>query len=138
MRTNEWLEQKFEKMLADSFSDLEIKNPIYVKFGRRSKRQLGSISVRQIKGEPERMSLITLTGYFRDEIVPEEIIEVTLAHELVHYLHGFNSDHEQEHEHPHKGSVVNKELRRRGFSQKLTFQRNWLKENWKTIVFNSI
>lgn len=134
MRTHQWLEQKLEKMLQSSFADLQIKNPIFVKFSRRTKRRLGSISLERVEGVAEKMSVITLNGHFRSEDVPEEIIDITLAHELIHYLHGFNSDHEQTHLYPHKGNVVNRELRRRGFSRALRFQKQWLTEHWPKLI----
>lgn len=134
MRTSEWLEQKFEIMLANNFADMDIKNPIFIKFGRKSKRRLGSIALREVRGEQDKMSIIVLNGYFRSEEIPEEVILITIAHELVHYLHGFNSYHEQAHDFPHKGSIVNKELRRRGFSEQLQFQHQWLRVNWKNII----
>lgn len=136
MRTNQWLERKFEIMIADNFADMDIKNPIFIKFGRKSKRRLGSIALRDVRGEQEKMSVIVLNGHFRSEDIPEEIILVTIAHELAHYLHGFNSYHDKVHQFPHKGSIVNKELRRRGFSDQLKFQRQWLKDNWLKIVVN--
>lgn len=136
MRTNQWLESKFEQMLADNFANMAIKNPILIKFGRKSKRRLGSIALREVRGEQEKMSIIVLNGYFRSENIPEAVVLVTIAHELAHYLHGFNSYHNKAHNFPHKGSVVNKELRRRGFSDLLKFQRQWLKDNWSKIVVN--
>lgn len=134
MRTHKWLEEQFEQLLRTNFVDLAIKNPIYVRFGRRTSRRLGSISFERIKEEPEKVSVITINGYFRSEVIPKEIVHVTLAHELIHYLHGFNSKHNQIFDFPHKGSIVNKELRHRGFSNELKFQRQWLKEKWEKII----
>ena len=50
-----------------------------------------------------------------NEIIPEYIIDLTLAHEMIHYMHGFNSPLPKQFRHPHAGSVVDRELKKRGF-----------------------
>ena len=49
------------------------------------------------------------------ELIPEYVIDTTVAHELVHYMHGFFSPHQRLYKHPHKGGIVTKELKKRGF-----------------------
>jgi hypothetical protein len=79
-------------------------------------------------------SVITITGYFRDDVVPEYVVDSTIAHELVHYAHGFHSPHPQLYEHPHKGGIVDKELVKRGMGETLAKQQHWLKHEWLAIV----
>lgn len=130
MRNNDYLVRKLNDILTNNFSDKILANPIEIRFGRKAACRLGSIR------KQEKVSLIMLTGYFQDERVPEELIEVTVAHELAHYFHGFCSDHKKISDHPHRGRLVDRELINRGFGDKLIFQRKWLKTEWPKLVRN--
>lgn len=142
MRNNIWLECKLEKIWQDYFSDIPRKNDIKIKFGRNARTRLGSIrfivSMSHFarpglaKAVPD--SLITLTGYFQDERVPEYIIDTVIAHELCHYAHGFSSPLPQLASHPHRGGVVDNELKRRGLGDELKKQKLWLENEWKNII----
>lgn len=135
MRTNKWLRNKLEKILTEYFSDLELKNEIVIKFGQDSQRRLGSIALKRIHYFKNKISLITISGYMRQESVPEEVILITIAHELVHYSHGFNSLLPRLYRYPHQGNIVDLELRRRGLSAMLRFEKDWVKKNWlKTLA----
>jgi hypothetical protein len=86
------------------------------------------------EADDKRISLITITKLFQDESIPEHIIDATIAHELVHYTHGFHSPLERSVRHPHKGKVVEKELAKRGLGKMYEASNVWLKENWRFIV----
>ena len=75
-----------------------------------------------------------INGYFRNEKVPDYVIDTTIAHELVHYMHGFNSPLPKMYKHPHKGGIVNKELKKRGFGNMLNLERKWIRNEWKNIA----
>lgn len=77
---------------------------------------------------------ITITGLFKDEKIPESVVDAVLAHELSHYAHGFFSPHNQLHNHPHKHKIVTNELTKRGLGDILKNQKTWLKQNWKDII----
>ena len=62
------------------------------------------------------------------------MIDTTIAHELVHYIHGFNSPMPKMYRHPHKGGVVNKELKKRGFGNMLKLEKKWIRNEWKNIA----
>jgi hypothetical protein len=62
-----------------------------------------------------KISTILINRLFQLEIVPVEVVDATIAHELTHYLHGFSSPLEQKFSTPHAGGVVTKELKKRGF-----------------------
>ena len=68
-----------------------------------------------------------------DERVPEYVIDTTLAHELVHYMHGFNSPLPQKYKHPHRGGIVDKELIKRGFGHNLSMEKVWAKNQWEKL-----
>ena len=73
-----------------------------------------------------------------NEIIPEYIVDITLAHELVHYSHGFNSPLERRHKHPHQGNIVNKELVQRGFGHMLRKEKEFVKNEWSKIYFSLV
>ena len=155
MRDNAWLENKMWEMLHESFADVPVSNDLVIKFGRRAKQRLGSIRRKEMRktsgmlvsrfaksfgitpsGSPfskeggDNPSIITITGHFKNLRIPEYVVLVTIAHELVHYAHGFSSPLEQKYQHPHRGGVVKKELEVRGFGEIQQIADKWLKENW--------
>lgn len=84
--------------------------------------------------DDKRISIITITSLFKSEDVPEMLIDATIAHELVHYTHGFHSPLQRSVKHPHKGRVVEKELEKRGLGKMYAASNLWLKTNWKHIA----
>lgn len=131
MRDDIWLQELLDETWDSYFSDVPQENIVRIEFGRRAKRQLGSI--RRDRKDPS-VTIITLNGLFRDESIPEHIPQSTLVHELIHYAHGFNSPLEQLHKHPHAGGVVRREYAERGLEQMYLDQQKWLKENWPRVL----
>jgi hypothetical protein len=145
MRTDQWLEDQLNQIWQSFFPDIHKVNNVVIKWGRAAKNQLGSITAKgprrlfRTPGRfpkhswwlPESISIITINRNFQNLSVPEEIISVTIAHELVHYSHGFSSPHPQLYKYPHLGGIVSKELKARGLGDQLKFQKKWLKEEWK-------
>lgn len=133
LRDNKWLADRLEQIWQRYFPDIEISNTILVRFGRPAITRLGSIKFGRKKpsasGNPN--TYITITGYFRDPVIPEYVVDSVLAHELTHYSHGFYSPHDQLYRHPHKHGVVNKELTNRGLNDILKLQKVWLKQHWR-------
>jgi len=137
MRDNYWLETKMEALWAKYFSDVTRLNRIHIHFGRKAKRRLASI--RQLSGNNKYSDTsIQVTGFYRNQQVPEYVVDLTIAHELCHYAHGFASPLPQFSRFPHKGDIVDDELRRRGLGKALKMQEAWLKENWNTIVGETV
>ena len=127
-RDNKWLKARFKYIKDYYFPDVEIKNHLVVKFGRPCTTRLGSIKKgRRIE---EFNSIITINGHFRDEAIPTFVVDAVLAHEFMHYTHGFASPHEQAYRHPHKGGVVDGGLRERGLTDILKAEKVWIKANW--------
>lgn len=130
-RDQEWLENLLSDIWLRNFIDVDQPNDVVIKYGRKAKQRLGSISLD--KNDPT-VSIITINSIYQDLEVPEYIITATIVHELTHYAHGFNSPHGQKQQHPHSGGVIRKEFAERGLEDLYTKQRKWLKENWPRIV----
>ncbi len=143
MRDNKWLAEKMYYLWENYFADVARKNIVLIKFGKRSKRQLGSIRWGKTKSkkfikfvtkqnyvDDKRVSVITITSFFKDMEIPEEVVLATIAHEMCHYAHGFNSPLKQIYNHPHKGGVIRKEMAKRGLEDIYKFSKKWLKDNW--------
>ncbi|MDO8513238.1 MAG: hypothetical protein Q7S37_01940 [bacterium] len=147
MRDNKWLEDRLYEIWKKHFQDIEKINRVYIRFGRANRNQLGSIVAKGPKrlfrkpGRfpkpswwlPESFSIITMNSLFKNPQIPNEVIDITIAHELVHYAHGFSSPHPQLYRYPHSGSIVTKELIKRGLKDQLNVHKKWLKTNWKNL-----
>ncbi len=123
-RDNNWLLSRLDTIWTGYFEDITQDNPITIKFGRYSKYRLGSIKLNRVT----KMSLITITGMFKSEKVAPEVVDHTIAHELIHYAHGFSSQKPRLHKYPHAGGIVNKEMSRRGMSHLIKAYKMWVKE----------
>lgn len=131
LRDNSFLEGRLNYIWQTHFSDITRLNVVTIRFGRKSASRLGSIVINKLNNIE---SIITLTGYFKDSQVPTFVIDSTIAHELVHYTHGFHSPYPQRYKYPHKGKIVEQELSLRGLIDQLGQQQSWLKENWPHIT----
>jgi hypothetical protein len=123
-RDNAWLLSRLDNLWLNYFSDVEKGNPVTIRFGRYSKFRLGSIKL----SRRTKKSFITITGMFKKKDIPEEVIDQTIAHELVHYAHGFSSFRPRLHKYPHAGGVVNKELKKRGMEYLVKAYKSWVKK----------
>lgn len=140
-RSNTWLENKLKQILLQYFADLEITNKLGIRWGKRSRRQLGCIAkkyshsiVGRLKGEFD--SEIRINGFFRDPTIPEEVIEGTIIHELCHYAHGFSSPLPQLSRYPHSGGIIKAEMIKRGAGDIYLAEKKWLKQNWQEYLKN--
>jgi hypothetical protein len=131
MRDEAWLQQLLDETWDRYFADVPQANIVRIEFGRRAKRQLGSI---RLDRRDLSVTIITMNGLFRDPGIPEMVVQATLVHELIHYAHGFNSPLEQKHTHPHAGGVVRQEYAGRGLEWLYLEQRKWLKANWPDLL----
>jgi hypothetical protein len=130
MRNNDWLNEKLGELLENGFADLEKPNTIKIAFGRKARRRLGSIKMSRDK----KVSHITINGIFRDETLPENIVDAIIAHELSHYAHGFSSPLPKLYSHPHKGNVIGRELRKRGLHFLEEYEKSWTKNHWPKVL----
>ncbi|MFH1209776.1 MAG: hypothetical protein V1663_03230 [archaeon] len=127
MRDNIWLNQRLEQIWELLFPDTPKLNNVIIKFKGSSFSKFGHI--KKIGQDSE----IVVNSLFQNELVPEYIIDITIAHELTHYMHGFNSPLERKYKHPHAGGIVTKELKRKGFSLMLKKEKVFVKREWPKI-----
>lgn len=130
MRSVAWLELELENLLKGPFSDLKLVNRLVIRWGRKAGRRFGSITM----SRDQKVSTITINGLFRDEAIPEQIVQATLAHELVHYVHGFSSPLPKKYKHPHSGGVIEREFKKRGLSLLSAYEKEWTKNHWPTML----
>ena len=128
-RDNAWLKQRLDDLWANYFSDVEVTNPVVIRFGRYSKYRLGSIRLNR----KSKISQITITGMFKKLSIDSRVVDQTIAHELCHYAHGFSSFRPRLHKYPHYGGVINKELRLRGLEALIRAYSKWVKEYRLTL-----
>lgn len=142
MRSDTWLRGQLDIILGKYFKDVDISNPVEIKFGRYSKFRFGSIRLlkprRRLKfltkrTTPEK-SLITITKMFANPDIPEKVIQHTICHELCHYAHGFSSSNKRLFKFPHHGGIVNRELKERGAEDLIHAYKVWLKDYRKKIL----
>ena len=149
-RDNKFLENLLYDIWENHFCDVARLNLVTIKYGKHSKRQLGSIKLikdsrtfdRYVKKynlnkevfENPTVSLITLTRYFSYDHIPEYVIKATIVHELCHYTHGFSSPLERIYKHPHRGGVIKKEFQKRELLDIYTDSKKWIKENWLKVI----
>ncbi|MBD3280822.1 hypothetical protein GF389_04845 [Candidatus Dojkabacteria bacterium] len=147
MRDNNWLEEKMYDLWEEYFADVPRKNLVIIKFGRNAKRQLGCITwaTNKTRGiqkylkandyqDHKKVSVIRITSKFKDEKIPEKVVLGTIAHEMCHYAHGFNSPLKQIYNHPHKGGVIKKEMEKRELGDIYHFSKKWIKANWEKHI----
>ncbi|MBU1019410.1 MAG: hypothetical protein ABII07_03855 [Patescibacteria group bacterium] len=127
MRDDKWLTSLLEEMWGKHFSDIDRPNEVKVKFSRVSRTRLGSIRMSRDK----KTSTILMNGLFKDPIIPRQVVEGILGHEIVHYVHGFCSPLKRKHRHPHRGGVVRSEMLMRGLQHQYQVEKVWTKENWR-------
>jgi len=126
MRDQEWLENRFNQVWRLFFPDVEKKN-VFIKWKGQWKNKFGHIRTTK-KG-----SEIVINTLFKDQRVPDDIVKVTIAHEIVHYMHGFHSHLPKMYKHPHKGGIVDKELIKKGFGYVLKTEKEWYKNEWLAL-----
>lgn len=130
MRDDIWLLSRLDYIWSEFFEDIKQSNKVFIKFGRYSKYRLGSIKLDTKSGA----SQITVTSMFKNESIPQEVVDHTIAHELSHYTHGFSSNRKREHKHPHAGGVIKSEMEERGVGHLYKAYKLWLKEYKKILI----
>lgn len=130
MRDNFWLHSRLSVLWSSYFPDMQKENPVMIKFGRYSRYRLGSIKLHKHSG----FSMITITAMFKDDNVPTEVVDHTIAHELIHYAHGFSSTKQRLHKHPHQGGIIKKEMQERGIEFLYEAYSLWVKSYKRRIT----
>jgi len=122
MRNNKWLETRLNQIWSLLFPEVEKLNAVNIKFGGKWKNKFGHITANGKSTE------IAINSLFKHDIIPEYIIDLTIAHELVHYWHGFNSPYKQKYKKPHAGGIVTRELKKRGFGHMIILEKRFMQQ----------
>lgn len=122
------LEPKLAEMLAGPFADLAAMHRVAIRPGRPAKRRLGSI--RRGTDGP----VVTVNPLLLDPSVPEYVLEAIIAHELCHLAHGFGAGGSPPKHHPHRGGVVDAEIKRRGLDDTVRRSDAWIEREWSTLL----
>ena len=106
MRNQLWLEKRLNNIWQLLFPEVEKKNNVIIKFKGKWKNKFGHIKT--LKNKDTEIAVI-------------------------HYSHGFHSPLPKLYSHPHKGGIVTKELKKRGFGNQLNLEKQFVKEEWTKI-----
>ena len=126
VRDSEWLRDEMDGIWSRYFADMPRVNTVEIAFRRSWKRRLGVISL----SEDEQTTRIGINALLAHPDVPYCLTLVTVAHELVHYLHGFGSPLPRRFAHPHRGGIVTRELVQRGLAPDLEEYGQWIQQHW--------
>ncbi len=129
VRDNNWLISRLDHLWSTYFSDVPQTNKVFIKFGRSAKYRFGSI---RMSGK-DNNSHILINGMFKNQSFPQEVVDHTIAHELVHYAQGFSSPNPRMHAYPHRGGVIDKELNDRGLKHLVFIYNVWVVQYKKTL-----
>ncbi|HEX5416387.1 MAG TPA: hypothetical protein VFZ25_12030, partial [Chloroflexota bacterium] len=121
-----WLVELLDRIWEQYFTDTPRVNRVRVSYGGAWKSRLGLITM----SEDELTSYIQVNALLKHPHIPEIITLVTVAHEMVHYAHGFGSPLPRRYKHPHRGGVVKRELVRRGMAHEFDLYDRWVYDNW--------
>ncbi|MBI2330003.1 hypothetical protein HYU94_01290 [Candidatus Daviesbacteria bacterium] len=130
IRDNSWLLSRLDFIWSEYFNEIPQTNRVFIKFGRFAKYRLGSIKL----NKKTKDTFITITAMFKNPKVPQEVVDHTIGHELVHYAHGFSSNRPRLHQYPHAGGVVKKEMTQRGMGYLHKAYRQWVKGYRKKLM----
>lgn len=123
-RNDNWLLSRLDFIWNKYFSDIPQKNRVYIRFGRFAKYRLGSIKLDRKTKE----TFVTITAMFKEVSIPQEVVDHTIGHELVHYAHGFSAISPKLHRYPHAGGVVKKEMAARGMGHLYIAYKDWIRK----------
>ncbi len=108
------------------FSDVPHANEVQIAYCRPWKSRLGLIRM----SLDSTHSFIGINSLLQHKGVPDDVLITTIAHELVHYTHGFGSPLPQLFEQPHANNIVDTELQQRGLGDALSTCNQWIDKYW--------
>lgn len=134
MRNNRFLLERLIYLWKNHFADVVIENKIVIKFSTASRYRFGSIRYDRHANQ----SLLLINSKFKEESVPVEVVDHTIAHELSHYTHGFSSSARLRlRNYPHRGGVIDKELRQRRLGYLIPGFKTWVRGYLKTLALTT-
>jgi hypothetical protein len=125
LRDATWLQDRLEFLWNAYYSDAPSAYPITIHFGPRARYRYGSIY------SIGKQCHILINRLFAHPDVPEYVIDATICHELAHYVHGYGSGLRKRYAHPHRGGVVDKEMKERSCWHLEEQALAWRQECWK-------
>lgn len=129
-RDDNWLLSRLDYIWTKHFEDIPQTNRVFIRFGRFARFRLGSIKF----DKKTKDTIITMTGLFKNPAIPQAVVDHTIAHELVHYTHGFSSPNSRLFKYPHEGGVVRKEMSSRGMEYLFYGYKAWIKSHRKSLM----
>ncbi len=120
------LEAVFGAIRQRYFAEVPCANPVEIIYGAAWKHRLGAIRL----SEDDRVSCIRINALLRLAEVPMQVLVMTIAHELVHYTHGFGALLPRRYATPHAGGGVARELEQRGLGEALRQGEAWIEQEW--------
>jgi len=126
VRGGRWLHDTLREIWDRHFRDTPRVNAVQIRFGAPWKTRLGSITL----SEDQRTTYIQVNALLRLPEAPDYVAAVTVAHEMVHYAHGFGSPLPRRYKHPHRGGIVRRELIRRGMERDYRQYDEWVYAHW--------
>ncbi len=130
MRTVAWLGERVQLLRENHYADVPQGHPIETRWGSRARYRFGSIAARN------GVCVILANQLFADERVPVYVVDETLAHELAHYAHGYGSGLPRLYSHPHRGGIIEAELRKRGLGELHDKAEVWRKTQWEAFYLS--
>ncbi|GCE11097.1 hypothetical protein [Tengunoibacter tsumagoiensis] len=108
------------------FSDVPRVNEVYIDYCYPWKSRLGLIRL----SVDNSLTFIGINTLLQLPQVPDYVLTTTIAHELVHYTHGFGSPLPRRWKHPHANHVVDRELEHRSLGESLAWCNEWIDQCW--------
>ncbi len=111
------------------FADVPRVNTVSIEYCYPWKSRLGLIRL----SLDATMTFIGINALLRLREVPDYVLMTTIAHEVVHYSHGFGSPLSRCFKHPHANKVVDTALEQREMGLYLQCCNEWIDKNWYTF-----
>ncbi|GCE05203.1 hypothetical protein [Dictyobacter aurantiacus] len=108
------------------FADIPCVNEVTIAYCYPWKGRLGLIRL----SADASMTFIGVNTLLQMSQIPEYVLITTIAHELVHYIHGFGSPLPRRYKHPHANKVVDRELEQRQLGAYLHACNEWIDNYW--------
>ncbi|GCE19207.1 hypothetical protein [Dictyobacter kobayashii] len=108
------------------FADIPRVNEVTIDYCYPWKGRLGLIRL----SVDATMTFIGINTLLQLPQVPDHVLITTIAHELVHYIHGFGSPLPRLYKHPHANKVVDRELEQRELGAYLHSCNEWIDNYW--------
>jgi hypothetical protein len=115
-----------ENIWSACFPDIPRVNTVEIAYGYPWKRRLGLIRL----SLDNTRTFIGVNALLQRPEAPEYVLLTTIAHELVHYAHGFGSPLPRLFKHPHANGVVELELKQRGLGELARKCDEWIDNTW--------